>query len=59
MANRPRHFQQCRFWQVLKFCYTGEAERAKNNGFDSVRLRRFLRSLVWRRSYKQKKLQGI
>ena len=27
------------------------AVRAKNNGFDSVRLQRFLRSLVWRRSF--------
>ena len=28
--------------------------RAKKNGYDSVRLRRFLGSLAWRRSYEQK-----
>ena len=28
--------------------------KVPNNGFDSVRPRRFWRSLVWRRSYEQK-----
>ena len=38
-------FLKVQSWCVPKFCYTGDALRAKKNGFDSVRLRRLLHSL--------------